>query len=92
MSIEALAMAGADYMECAIDLEVLECSRRLENSPPYLLAEQSSIIRSDQFKLRHKRKCTGDQHVLRPVVDRDQMKARIREWAKAVVSKIDNIS
>ncbi|KAA8546802.1 hypothetical protein F0562_003231 [Nyssa sinensis] len=43
MSIEALAMAGADYRESGIELEALErCG--LEQPPPYLLAEQNLKI------------------------------------------------
>ncbi|KAI8030559.1 hypothetical protein LOK49_LG01G02301 [Camellia lanceoleosa] len=41
MSIEALAMAGVDYMECDIDLEAWErCGQ--EQPPSYLLAEKHS--------------------------------------------------
>lgn len=38
MSIEALAMAGADYSKCDINLEELE-RRDSEKPPQYLLAE-----------------------------------------------------
>lgn len=40
MSIEALAMAGADYVECGIDLDLLD-SRDREDPPPYLLADDA---------------------------------------------------
>lgn len=40
MSIEALAMAGADYIKCGFDLQ------ELEKTPPHLLAEQRP--RNDQ--------------------------------------------
>ncbi|KAI7979887.1 AP-2 complex subunit alpha-2 [Camellia lanceoleosa] len=41
MSIEALAMAGVDYMECDIDLQAWErCGQ--EQPPSYLLAEKHS--------------------------------------------------
>lgn len=39
MSIEALAMAGADYVKCAIDLQELEREDQ-EKTPLHLLAEQ----------------------------------------------------
>ncbi|PON47656.1 hypothetical protein PanWU01x14_242770 [Parasponia andersonii] len=92
MSIEALAMAGADYTECEINLELcIECSLRLERPPrpQYLLLEQKSTVNIDRFIM--KRKSTANHSILlRPVVDGDQMKAKIREWAKTVVlSTID---
>ena len=37
MSIEALAMAGADYVKCGFDLQ------ELEKTPQHLLAEQRPI-------------------------------------------------
>nr|DAD21957.1 TPA_asm: hypothetical protein HUJ06_023420 [Nelumbo nucifera] len=40
VSIEALAMAGVDYMECGIDLDEWE-RREFEPPPPYLLAEDA---------------------------------------------------
>ncbi|KAA8546801.1 hypothetical protein F0562_003230 [Nyssa sinensis] len=39
MSIEALAMAGVDYMECGIDVEAWESRGGLDQPPPHLLAE-----------------------------------------------------
>ncbi|CAK9144057.1 unnamed protein product [Ilex paraguariensis] len=39
MSIEALAMAGTDYMECGINLEAWECCGS-EQPPPHLRADQ----------------------------------------------------
>ena len=39
MSIEALAMAGADYEECSINLEIWE-GFETEEIPAYLLAEE----------------------------------------------------
>ena len=39
MSIEALAMAGADYEECSVNLEIWE-GFETEEIPAYLLAEE----------------------------------------------------
>ena len=85
MSIEALAMAGADYAECEINLELGEYSPRLEQRPPpsYLLAEQKCSINMDHLM---KKNSTADHKMLlRPVFDEGHLKAKIREWAKAVV-------
>ncbi|KAJ4824114.1 hypothetical protein Tsubulata_008859 [Turnera subulata] len=41
MSIEALAMAGVDYAECRIDLELWE-NQELEQPPQHLIADQQS--------------------------------------------------
>jgi len=41
MSIEALAMAGADYKKCHINHEEKE-GRDEDHTPQYLLAEQNS--------------------------------------------------
>lgn len=78
MSIEALAMAGADYRECGIDFEEWEACRRSSQPPPHLLVEDkqgiegSSNIEGSTDKLKEKK----DQRA----------KAEIREWAKAVAA------
>ncbi|KAL5818154.1 hypothetical protein ACOSQ3_022053 [Xanthoceras sorbifolium] len=41
MPIEALAMIGAEYTECAIQLKVWE-DGGFEQTPPYLVAEQNA--------------------------------------------------
>ncbi|KAA8546805.1 hypothetical protein F0562_003271 [Nyssa sinensis] len=70
---EALAMAGADYRECGIELEAWErCG--LEQPPPYLLAEQNRHIEVQ--------KKGADMSVLHDKL----LKEKIREWAKAVAS------
>ncbi|KAF3439325.1 hypothetical protein FNV43_RR17602 [Rhamnella rubrinervis] len=73
MSIEALAMAGVSYVECGIDLQVLEHGG-LEWPPLYLLAEKNVSSEVD----------VGGGEALQ--VD-EEMKAKIRKWVKAVVSK-----
>lgn len=39
MSIDALAMAGADYTECSIDFEAMDHFGLTEPPPSYLLSE-----------------------------------------------------
>ncbi|KAL2955239.1 hypothetical protein AAZX31_18G016100 [Glycine max] len=63
MSIEAMAMAGMDYKECAITLE--ECYPQ-QQPPMYLVAEPNNELVN--------------------VAAVEMMKAKIREWAKAVAS------
>ncbi|KAK7306026.1 hypothetical protein VNO77_43940 [Canavalia gladiata] len=63
MSIEAMAMAGMDYKESAINLEQWD-PRYPEKPPLYLLVESNELVN----------------------VDAKLMKAKIREWAKAVAS------
>ena len=76
MSIEALAMAGADYMECDINIEALErCGS--EQPPPYLLADQQYL----SIEVHRK----GDDK--KSVDNGEVVKAKMREWAKAVASK-----
>ena len=73
MSIEALAMAGADYMKCSISLEVWEGLGTVE-TPAYLLAEedlQNPVIKSKVHDL---------------VSDNENFAAQILAVAKAVVS------
>lgn len=70
MSIEALAMAGVDYKECGINLELWE--QGPEPPPPYLLAEKNSSIGAK------KRKANAS------VPDRVILKEALRHWAKAV--------
>ncbi|XAR73404.1 hypothetical protein NMG60_11007364 [Bertholletia excelsa] len=70
MSIEALAMAGLDCMECEIDLMAWE------RPPPYLLEENDSsnydvVEKNPEVDPLHR-----DQLV----------REKIRQWAKTVVS------
>jgi len=61
MSIEAMAMAGMDYEECAISLE--KWNPLCPQQPPlYLVAECEEFVN----------------------LAAERMKAKIREWAKAV--------
>lgn len=84
MSIEALAMAGADYRECNIDQEIVmrNSSHRFQGLPPLPppyrqgQAEKRLSIHVDSFSLQRK---------ITDADDGDHMKAKIREWAKAVV-------
>ncbi|PON47659.1 hypothetical protein PanWU01x14_242800 [Parasponia andersonii] len=90
MSIEALAMAGADYKDCKIVLQSGDSSPRLKRPlpPPNRLAERMLTISVDSVKRKSICSTMGADHniLLRPVVvDGDHMKAKIREWAKAVV-------
>ena len=73
MSIEALAMAGADYMECGIDLHDWETN---QPPPPYLLAEKMSCSEAV-------RKYCNDDEVK---ANEEKVKAKMREWAKAVAA------
>ncbi|KAM0971219.1 hypothetical protein ACFX13_019440 [Malus domestica] len=43
MSIEALAMAGADYMECGINFEEWERNDGVQDPPSHLLADEQSF-------------------------------------------------
>jgi hypothetical protein len=74
MSIEALAMAGIDYTECNIKLEEWEKKVGFENPAPHLLADQSFSIEVEKM----------GADVL--VAHGEWMKARMREWAKAVAA------
>ncbi|KAK7858272.1 hypothetical protein CFP56_013028 [Quercus suber] len=63
MSIEALAMAGADYVECGINLEALERSER-EQTPPHLLADEQSFNIGNEKKgaeILIVKMCSGQQ-------------------------------
>lgn len=72
MSIEALAMAGVSYVECGIDLQVLEHGWS-EQPPLYLLVEKN--VSSEVHG------CGAEALQ----VDKE-MKAKIRKWVKSVVS------
>lgn len=72
MSIEALAMAGVSYVECSIDLQVLEHGW-LDLPPLYLLAEKNVCSEVDE---------RGAEALQ---VD-EETKAKIRKWVKSVVS------
>ena len=75
MSIEALAMAGADCMECGIDLEVWEAGGSTQ-PPPHLLEEK--ILSSTEVG----RQSYNDKKKM----NEERVKAKIRQWAKAVVA------
>uniref|UniRef100_A0A7N2M109 Uncharacterized protein n=1 Tax=Quercus lobata TaxID=97700 RepID=A0A7N2M109_QUELO len=63
MSIEALAMAGADYVECGINLEALERSG-WEQTPPHLLADEQSFNIGNEEKgaeILIVKMCSGQQ-------------------------------
>ncbi|GLT33739.1 hypothetical protein SLA2020_083030 [Shorea laevis] len=73
MSIEALAMAGADYRECGIDVELWESGGMEEQPPVYLLADKIS------GGVEIERKGRSDE--------KEQMvKAKMLQWAKLVAS------
>lgn len=74
MSVEALAMAGADYVECGIDLNLLD-SRDREDPPPYLLAD-------DAFKKGHDDSSDGERYKDK------EMKERLIAWAKYVAYSV----
>ncbi|TQE14139.1 hypothetical protein C1H46_000058 [Malus baccata] len=71
MSIEALAMAGMDYAKSGIDFRELEYSA-WKQPPPYLVADRSSG--------------TGAVGDIMLLANDDQIKSRMRKWARAVVS------
>lgn len=73
MSIEALAMAGADYAECGIDVEAWE-HEGLEQIPAYLLAEQRLSSKNEQKRSE----LLG--------VNERWLKKKMLEWAKTVAS------
>jgi hypothetical protein len=77
MSIEALAMAGIDYTECDIKLEEWE-KVGFEKPAPHLLADQNFSIEAEKM---------GAGFL---VARGEWMKARMREWAKAVAAKNEN--
>ena len=77
MSIEALAMAGVDYTQCAIDFEILE----LDQTPLYLVAEESSSSEIETIK-------RNDDHVLK-LVDEEWRKGKMLEWLKDSDSEND---
>ncbi|KAK3225911.1 hypothetical protein Dsin_005773 [Dipteronia sinensis] len=53
MSMEALAMAGADYTECCIELQVTSKDSGFQQQPPpYLMAEQNSGSTEIEKKIR----------------------------------------
>ena len=74
MSIEALAMAGADYMECGIDLQGWETGGSTQ-PPPYLLVENIPGPEAGT-------KCNDDKQK----ANEERVKAQMREWAKAVAA------
>ena len=74
MSIEAFAMAGADYMECGIDLQGWETGGSTQ-PPPYLLVENIPGTEAGT-------KCNDDKQK----ANEERVKAKMREWAKAVAA------
>ncbi|GKV23428.1 hypothetical protein SLEP1_g33161 [Rubroshorea leprosula] len=73
MSIEALAMAGADYIECGIDVELWENGGKEEQPPVYLLADKIS------GSVEVERKGRSDEK-------ERMVKAKMLQWAKLVAS------
>lgn len=73
MSIEALAMAGADYMECGIDLQVWETAGST-HPPLYLLVEKNPG--TEGSKQSHDKLKANEE----------RLKAMMLEWAKAVAA------
>lgn len=74
MSIEALAMAGADFVECGIDFDQLD-SRDREDPPSHLLAD-------DVFDKGYDDSCNGEW-----CKDRES-KCRLVAWAKCAADYI----
>ena len=74
MSIEAVAMAGADYMECGIDLQGWETGGSTQ-PPPYLLVENIPGTEAGT-------KCSDDKQK----ANEERVKAKMREWAKAIAA------
>ncbi|CAK7334685.1 unnamed protein product [Dovyalis caffra] len=72
MSIEALAMAGVDYADCGINLEVWEQDSS-EQPPLHLVGEQNSSLEIDRRR----------QDML---LEEKLWKAKILEWAKAIAA------
>ncbi|KAK9904494.1 hypothetical protein M0R45_000717 [Rubus argutus] len=66
MSIEALAMAGADYKKCRINLDEKE-GRDKDHTPQYLLAEQNSNGSE-----------SNEKHML--VIENLQVKTNMEAW------------
>lgn len=64
VSIEALAMAGADYVEWGIDMEEWE-QREMERPPPHLLADEEEK-EGDEKKMRGNMKyyCCSEVHFI----------------------------
>ncbi|BFG35487.1 hypothetical protein CerSpe_217610 [Prunus speciosa] len=77
MSIEALAMAGADYMEFGINFEEWEQKDSLKDPPPYMLADEQS---SDVDQLLKTKGAADD--IL--AFDNDYTKRKLLEWAKSM--------
>ncbi|KAG9451501.1 hypothetical protein H6P81_011466 [Aristolochia fimbriata] len=81
MSIEALAMAGADYALCGIRFEAASSEYstnywELMNGPPpdYLLQEEEILVEKEE------RFCDVDHGKV--VMDEENMKERLQAWAK----------
>lgn len=55
VSLEALAMAGADYVDCAIDFDSLD-----EDYPPYLLAANEGRDGEDDKQMDDDKKETKE--------------------------------
>ncbi|CAK7334691.1 unnamed protein product [Dovyalis caffra] len=72
MSIEALAMAGVDYADCGINLEVWEQDSS-EQPPLHPVGEQNSSLEIDRRR----------QDML---LEEKLWKAKILEWAKAIAA------
>ncbi|GMI67942.1 hypothetical protein HRI_000463500 [Hibiscus trionum] len=65
VSIEALAMAGVDYMEWGMDIEEWECDHELP--PPHLLADCDE--EDELMKRQFRRSCSGNNNNNNPQDD-----------------------
>ncbi|KAK8716502.1 hypothetical protein V6N13_043809 [Hibiscus sabdariffa] len=58
VSIEALAMAGVDYMDWGMDIEEWECDDELP--PPHLLADDDDDKEDELMQRKFPRSCSGN--------------------------------
>ncbi|CAK9151223.1 unnamed protein product [Ilex paraguariensis] len=63
ISIEALAMAGANYLECSVDFEQWE-HRDLDPPPPHLLAEEDAEEEHEVMRMSAEASHSGKKHAL----------------------------
>lgn len=73
MSIEALAMAGVDYVRCQLDVIVSDAGEIEEWLPNF----------PNEVELKNERNSSLSEHVAR---DEEPMKKFLVAWAKAVAS------
>ncbi|KAK4394149.1 hypothetical protein Sango_1885700 [Sesamum angolense] len=81
MSIEALAMAGVNWMEIGITLEKLELGFFYD--PPSYLSTVAEEIIDQNVSCRVKYDDADHDSVLQ---NEEMIKEKIKEWAKAVAS------